>query len=600
MADNNSEFNFNISLSVLDHLGRNLYRSFITVIGEAISNSWDAGAENVWITINREENYFVIRDDGIGMSKEDFQGKFLNIGYSKRKDPNMRPLKERPFIGGKGIGKLALLSCAKKISIITKTSKTDYVGGVIDNNKLDQDISDGVNAQDSKLSEIDDVVFLDYKKEHTKGTIIYFEDIHEGIKNKLGYIKILIALSFKFSLIDEEFNIFIKDEAEDEAEDEKITIEKLRPLAEKTQFFWNINAISDPYLDMLEQQNSLKNKGSVNSEIDVNGFIASTEKPSGLTIRTMDEKVGIDLFVNGRLREKNILSHTSDFATRHIASYLYGQIHFNLLDDGTPTDRMTTSREGIKEGDEEYAKLINELKDNIFKQISKEWDEWRNKIKVIKPNDASLPIFDAFTESKKKAISKFLNVNEGEDLKDAAKTMLSEISPSEKSNKKILITHASQDSEQANIIYKLLLFCGFSVEEILYTSAKDILSKVPEGENTLNHIRRFFVNDWFEKPYVFFIASQNMENSWYACLEVGAFWVVENTHKITHKIATIKPYEPKLPLNPDNHIYLTFDDKNQCDKEYLFEMFKRISENFNKNIPDQDNFLREYSKIRGK
>jgi hypothetical protein len=30
------------------HLGRNLYRSFITVIGEAISNSWDADAENVW------------------------------------------------------------------------------------------------------------------------------------------------------------------------------------------------------------------------------------------------------------------------------------------------------------------------------------------------------------------------------------------------------------------------------------------------------------------------------------------------------------------------------------------------------------------------
>jgi hypothetical protein len=40
-------------------------------------------------------------------------------------------------LGGKGIGKLALLSCAKKISIITKTSKTDYVGGIIDNNKLD-------------------------------------------------------------------------------------------------------------------------------------------------------------------------------------------------------------------------------------------------------------------------------------------------------------------------------------------------------------------------------------------------------------------------------------------------------------------------------
>ncbi len=587
MADNNSEFNFNISLSVLDHLGRNLYRSFITVIGEAISNSWDAGAENVWITINREENYFVIRDDGIGMSKEDFQGKFLNIGYSKRKDSNIQQLKGRHFIGGKGIGKLALLSCAKKISIITKTSETDYVGGVIDNNKLDQDISDGVNAQDSKLSEIDDVVFLDYKKGHTKGTIIYFEDIHEGIKNKLGYIKTLIALSFKFSLIDEEFNIFVGGK--------EITIEELKPLAEKTQFFWNINAISDPYLDMLEQQNSLKNKGSVDSEIGVNGFIASTEKPSGLTIRTMDEKVGVDLFVNGRLREKNILSHTPDFATRHIASYLYGQIHFDLLDDGTLTDRMTTSREGIKEGDEEYAKLIKEFKDNIFEQISKEWNEWRNEIKVIKPDitDTSLSTFSAFTESKQTAINEFLNVDEGEDLKEKAKQMIANISPAESSNKKILITHSSEDSEQANIIYELLLFCGFLPKEILYTSSNNIDSKTPEGTNTLGYIRKFFVNDWFKKPYVFFIASQNMENSWYACLEVGAFWVVENTHKI----ATIKPYEPKLPLNPDNHIYLTFNDKNQCDKEYLFEMFKEISENFNKDCLDKKSFLNEFSQI---
>ncbi len=587
MADNNSEFNFNISLSVLDHLGRNLYRSFITVIGEAISNSWDAGAENVWITINREENYFVIRDDGIGMSKEDFQGKFLNIGYSKRKDSNIQQLKGRHFIGGKGIGKLALLSCAKKISIITKTSETDYVGGVIDNNKLDQDISDGVNAQDSKLSEIDDVVFLDYKKGHTKGTIIYFEDIHEGIKNKLGYIKTLIALSFKFSLIDEEFNIFVGGK--------EITIEELKPLAEKTQFFWNINAISDPYLDMLEQQNSLKNKGSVDSEIGVNGFIASTEKPSGLTIRTMDEKVGVDLFVNGRLREKNILSHTPDFATRHIASYLYGQIHFDLLDDGTLTDRMTTSREGIKEGDEEYAKLIKEFKDNIFEQISKEWNEWRNEIKVIKPDitDTSLSTFSAFTESKQTAINEFLNVDEGEDLKEKAKQMIANISPAESSNKKILITHSSEDSEQANIIYKLLLFCGFLPKEILYTSSNNIDSKIPEGTNTLDYIKKFFVNDWFEKPYVFFIASQNMENSWYACLEVGAFWVVENTHKI----ATIKPYEPKLPLNPDNHIYLTFNDKNQCDKEYLFEMFKEISENFSKDCLDKKSFLNKFSQI---
>ena len=48
-----TEYNFNISLSVLNHLGRNLYRNIITVIGEAISNSWDADANNIWIQIDR-------------------------------------------------------------------------------------------------------------------------------------------------------------------------------------------------------------------------------------------------------------------------------------------------------------------------------------------------------------------------------------------------------------------------------------------------------------------------------------------------------------------------------------------------------------------
>ena len=83
MTDN---FIFNISLSVLNHLGRNLYRSFITVLGEAISNARDADAENVRIYIDKENNNFVIKDDWVGMLKDDFQSKFLKIWYSKRKD----------------------------------------------------------------------------------------------------------------------------------------------------------------------------------------------------------------------------------------------------------------------------------------------------------------------------------------------------------------------------------------------------------------------------------------------------------------------------------------------------------------------------------
>jgi len=115
-----NQFSFEISLSVLNHLGRNLYRSFGTVLGEAISNSWDAEATNVHIFIDKDNNSFYIKDDGIGMTDHDFQNKFLRIGYSKRKEGHKSLIKKRPFIGRKGIGKLALLSCAEKITIISK------------------------------------------------------------------------------------------------------------------------------------------------------------------------------------------------------------------------------------------------------------------------------------------------------------------------------------------------------------------------------------------------------------------------------------------------------------------------------------------------
>lgn len=85
MTDKN-QFIFEISLTVLEHLGRNLYRSFITVLGEAISNAWDAAANNVWIYIDKNTDSLIVKDDGNGMTDKDFQKKFLRIGYSKRKD----------------------------------------------------------------------------------------------------------------------------------------------------------------------------------------------------------------------------------------------------------------------------------------------------------------------------------------------------------------------------------------------------------------------------------------------------------------------------------------------------------------------------------
>lgn len=370
MAEKKDDFTFEISLSVLNHLGRNLYRSFVTVLGEAISNAWDADAKNVWIYIDRDANSFFIKDDGDGMTSSEFQKKFLTVGYSKRKDGGLASKKGRPFIGAKGIGKLALLSCAEKISVITKTADSEYTGGVIDNSGLDEAIEYELTPDEYKLEDYDIGAFGSHIRGHEKGTIIFFDQIKESIKNTVPYLRKLIALHFRFSLIDENFNIYVNDE--------KITFKDIKELADATQFLWNINGLKDDYID--RYLSNLKEQTTVNfSETTVKGFVASVTKPRYLKISDTDEKAGIDLFVNGRLRERDILKHLPDFSTRYVASYLYGQIHFDELDKEVTDKVFTSSREGVVSDNEPYKELLKLFKEKILEHISNEWDTWRLK-----------------------------------------------------------------------------------------------------------------------------------------------------------------------------------------------------------------------------
>lgn len=363
-------YTFNISLSILNHLGRNLYRSFITVLGEAISNAWDADAQNVRITIDRDKNILVIEDDGRGMSESDFQNKFLKIGYSKRKDNVSKTTNGRPFIGRKGIGKLALLSCAKKITVLTKTMNTDLVGGIIDNSGLDEAIKDDVSANEYKLSIPDTSIIENYGKGMTSGTIILFEEINDGIRNRIEYIRKLVALYFRFSLLDSSFNIFLNGK--------QITLDELNDLIGDTQLLWKINNPIDPYIsERLHNSEGLKREKPLKANIEtVSGFIASVEKPSMLKIRGSEEKVSIDLYVNGRLREKDILKHIP--TARIVESYLYGQIHYNALDD--ESDRFTSSREGVVSDDPKFIIFLKEI-ERLLKIVIEDWDVWRTELK---------------------------------------------------------------------------------------------------------------------------------------------------------------------------------------------------------------------------
>lgn len=118
---------FKTRARALDLLGRQQIAGIPTAINELIKNAHDAYADHFDIDFLRKDNMLVLRDDGIGMSKKDFLDRWLTLGTDSKVtsksntlppvDPN-KP--QRPIMGEKGIGRLAIASIGSQVLILTK------------------------------------------------------------------------------------------------------------------------------------------------------------------------------------------------------------------------------------------------------------------------------------------------------------------------------------------------------------------------------------------------------------------------------------------------------------------------------------------------
>lgn len=118
----------NFSGKIIDHLGIQMYQSPIAAIAEMVSNSWDADAHEVKITLPsamNENSEIIISDNGNGMTIEECQNRYLTTGYDTRKgDPRARSRGGRFLMGRKGIGKFAGFGISKKITVSTVSRET--------------------------------------------------------------------------------------------------------------------------------------------------------------------------------------------------------------------------------------------------------------------------------------------------------------------------------------------------------------------------------------------------------------------------------------------------------------------------------------------
>jgi hypothetical protein len=108
-------------------LGRQQIAGVPTAVSELFKNAHDAYAERVEVDLFRSDKLFVLRDDGVGMGRQDFEDRWLTLGTdSKVKDMGVKSIEpppgmvERPILGEKGIGRLAIAAIGPTLLILTR------------------------------------------------------------------------------------------------------------------------------------------------------------------------------------------------------------------------------------------------------------------------------------------------------------------------------------------------------------------------------------------------------------------------------------------------------------------------------------------------
>ena len=376
-------YRMTVDLNVLDHLGINLYSNIAAVLTEAVANAWDADAENVQIRIDPNAAWIEIDDDGVGMSVEDMNEKYLRVGYRRRKDDaehGKTTANGRQVMGRKGLGKLSLFSIAKIIDV--QSAKDERSHGL-------RMSVDGIHKSVEKkepyyrpdpLPEAEITV--------TKGTKI----VLRGIKRQRlgrGAAALRKRLARRFSVIGELFDFKIT------VDDEPITTDDRGDLP-IAQFLWafgdfNHDQVSIP--NVLEQEGLPHRFDDWPKDWNVKGWIGTARLPKQLDSEDAGNLNGIVVFARGRLIHENILDKVND--GRLYTKYLTGQIEADFLDQDDEPDIATSDRQRVQEDDKRYGALLSFLRSSLT-QVEKRWTEWRRKHEIEMAKETSPALSEWF------------------------------------------------------------------------------------------------------------------------------------------------------------------------------------------------------------
>jgi len=359
------EFVMHFEPSTIEHLGHNLYTRLAPVIGELVSNSWDADAEKVEVTI--PENILpanaeiIVRDYGSGMKPDEVNDAFLKIGRNCRDDLKTDTTKlKRPIMGRKGIGKLAGFGIANVMEVHT-IKDGEAVCILLDFKKMKSWPKEKGDYKPEVINQ------LTGKTSEKNGTEIRIKELLRKTPMRSEFVRKELARRFTI-VTDKKFEVLVNGK--------KITKEDRRK-REDCKKTWDARDL--PMGNVVDQTEGWQ----------VDGWIGFVEK-SQLVDR------GVDIFVRGKAAELNTMFNWKSTEAQFARAYLVGELSADFLDT-EKGDYISTGRNSIQ-WETPVGEALEKWGQKMLLYIVKEWVQMRRdekEKKIIKTAE-----FDKWMESR--------------------------------------------------------------------------------------------------------------------------------------------------------------------------------------------------------
>lgn len=214
---------FDVKTGMKNIIGRDLITDDFIAIYELVKNSYDAYADYVKISFNKNE--IIISDNGKGMSKDDLEKKWFAVAYSAKKDKtedqdlkrdsHLNNLKSRRFYAGaKGVGRFSCDRLGEDLELITSKINSNITYKVnVDWREFEKDAQQSFGSIEIPFEEIGNEYVFPQKKPH--GTILKIKNLNSTWdKGKLQELRRSLEKlinpfskvnSFKIEIVAEEY-----------------------------------------------------------------------------------------------------------------------------------------------------------------------------------------------------------------------------------------------------------------------------------------------------------------------------------------------------------------------------------------------------------